>query len=225
MVGVLIFLLVVGTFYFIDTTFRINTITVLPSRDTIPVAGLPEIEGSYLFLTSEKSITDTIIRANPSIQNVEVIKKFPNAVELRVTRYKPVAYFKSVDGYFQLANEAHILGKSRDIDKKVLPIITYYQVIPFAQYQAGQQLPAQDIRDSIFFMQKLQEMGIRINSIDIAGFHMLGLYTENKKYYFSSEKERNIQIYHVEQAIKRFKTEKTEYKTIDVRFDKPVITF
>ena len=224
-VGFLAFTIVLLALYYVDTTYRIKSVNVVNNNDTIPVAGIPQIQGHYLFLTTEKDIADIITRTNPSVKSVEIIKQFPDTVQLRLTRHKPVAYLKSTDGYLQLADEAIILSKSSELSKLLLPVITYYQSIPFAQFQSGQQLPAKDIRDSLFFLRKLQEMGIRINSIDIAGFHMLGLYTEEKKYYFTSEKARNIQLYHVEQAIKKFKIENPEYKTIDVRFDKPVITF
>ncbi len=224
-VSISVFFIVIGILYFVDTTFRIQHVTLEANPGKLPVAGIPEIKGKYIFLTSEKTIADIITRTNPSIKSVIVAHQYPDTVQLSITRYEPVVYLKSQDGYFLLAEEAIILGKSSEIEKKQLPVMNYYQSVPFAEYQAGQQLPTQDIRDSIFFLKKMGDMGIRINSIDIAGFHMLGLYTEDKKYYFSSEKERNVQVYHLEQAMKRFRNEETEYKSIDVRFEKPVITF
>lgn len=223
--SVCVFFIAIGIFYFVDTTFRIQQVNISANPGQVPVAGILEIKGKYIFLTSEKTVADIITRTNPSIKSVIVARQYPNSIQLSITRYEPVVYLKSQDGYFLLTEEAIILGKSTEIGKKQLPVISYYQSIPFAEYQAGQQLPSQDIRDSIFFLKKMKDMGIRINSIDIAGFHMLGLYTEDKHYYFSSEKERNIQVYHLEQAIKRFKNEESDYKSIDVRFEKPVITF
>ncbi|CAN5146946.1 hypothetical protein BH09PAT2_BH09PAT2_09880 [soil metagenome] len=222
--GLVVFVIVLGALYFIDKTYRIINIVVSNNQKEIPIAGTPAIEGRYIFLTSEQEIADTITRTNPTIKSVTVAKQYPDTIKLSVTRYQRVANLKSNEGYFLLGDEGRILGKTKELEKSKLPVITYYQSIPFSQYQAGAQLPFEDIRDSIYFLGKLRAMGIVINSIDIAGFHMLGLYTEEKKYFFSSEKERAIQLYHMEQAIKRFKTEK-KYKSIDVRFDKPVITF
>ena len=225
LLGFVVFILVLGGLYFVDNTYRIKHIKVLKDQPSATVAGYPEIEEKYLFLTSEKDIAATITHTNPSIKSVSVHKVYPDTITLDIIRYEPLVYLKSQEGFFLLSDEAVILGKSKEQENKSLPVITYYQSVPFAEYQAGEQLPLQDIRDSIFFLRKLRELGVKINSIDIAGFHMLGLYTEDKKYFFSSEKDRSIQMYDIEQAIKRFKSEKSEYKAIDVRFDKPVITF
>lgn len=222
--GMSVFAALSGGLYYVDSTYRIKHF-VISNDPHMVVAGLPSIQNKYIFLTSEDEIADIITRTNPSVKAATVIKEYPDTIKLSLTRYQPVAYLKSQEGYFLLAEEGIIIGKSGDQEKKNVPVISYYQSIPFAQYQAGTRLPAKDIRDSIFFLGKLGEMGIKINSIDIVGFHMLGLYTDEKKYFFSSEKERNIQIYHIEQAINRFKDEEKEYKTIDVRFEKPVITF
>ncbi len=223
--GGAIFILVFSLILFVDTTFRIKNIQYLSTIDDVPVSGLPAIKDRHLFLTTEEEIVDIITRSNPTIKTVTVEKQYPDTISLTFVRYTPKAYLKTVDGYFLLAEEGIVLGKSQAVDNETLPIITYYQSSPFTQYQAGTQLPFQDIRDSIYFIGKLRSMGINIISIDIAGFHMLGLYTEDKKYFFSSEKERNIQIYHLEQAVKRFSTDDQVYETIDVRFEKPVITF
>ena len=54
---------------------------------------------------------------------------------------------------------------------------------------------------------------------------MLGLYTiDNKQFLFSAEKDKEIQIYQVEEICKEFKIKGKEFQIIDVRFDKPVVT-
>ncbi len=211
--------------YYIDTTYRIHTILVSHGNSGIPTAGFPAILNRFLFLTPEAEIADIITRTNPTIKSVTVTKEYPDTVKLSITRYEPAAYLKSIDGYFLLADDAIILGKYQELENSRLPVITYYQAIPFVQYQIGTQIPAKDIRDGIYFAQELRNRGIQINSIDIVGFHMLGLYTEEKEFYFSSEKERNTQIYHIEQSLKRLELDDVEYTAIDVRFEKPVISF
>ena len=67
-------------------------------------------------------------------------------------------------------------------------------------------------------------MGITINSIDIDGFHMLGLYGSDIAYIFAVEKDRKLQAYQLEQVVKKLKLEGTEYTKIDFRFDKPILT-
>ena len=75
------------------------------------------------------------------------------------------------------------------------------------------------------FLEKLQELRFKINSIDIAGFYMLGLYTNEKKFYFSSEKDRKKQVYLLESSVREMKIKGQEFITLDLRYENPVVTF
>src|SRR5690606_2689729 len=133
-----------------------------------------------------------------------ITKQYPNTLLTKVEYFKPLAILHTQEGYFLLSEEAVILEKSREEISKSLPVITYYQDIPFALYQAGQQLNFKEIQDSIYFLQKLGSMRMPVISIDIQGFHMLGLYTSDEVFFFSSEKDRKQQEYQLEATIKEF---------------------
>jgi hypothetical protein len=168
-----------------------------------------------------------IVKNNPYVKAVKIEKEYPSSLHLKVTYYSPLALLKVKDGFFLLSDEAHILAKSREeIQGKKLPLMNYYQNIPFSTYQAGQQILFKDIQDSMYFLQNMKELKPEVISIDIAGFYMLGLYTRTgEKYFFSSDKEREKQLYQLEQTVHYFKVNGKKYKTLDLRFDKPVVTF
>lgn len=223
--GIVIFILTIVALYYVDITYRVNHITVSVPQKNVVIAGLPAIEGKRMFLISQKHIEEIITSSNPRVQKVTAEKRYPDTIALSIQLYRDIAYLKSDEGFFLLGDEARVLGKSQSKIITRLPEITYYQSIPFTQYQAGTDLPMEDIKDALYFLQILQEMRISVNSIDIEGFHMLRLKTEHESYVFTSEKERQIQVYNLEQAIKKMKSDGLEYTSIDLRFDKPVITF
>ena len=63
-------------------------------------------------------------------------------------------------------------------------------------------------------------------TIDIKGQDMLVFNLESdKEIIFSNKKEKELQDYQLEFIIKQFKIEGKEFKKIDLRFEKPVVTF
>ena len=220
---VIIFIFTLAALLLIEKYYKITEIEVKNNTKGIQIAGIPVFKNKSIIFTSEENISNAIVQSNAIIKNVQVTKVFPNKVILRLELYNPVVYLKAYEGYYLLSEEGVILSKYASQENKRIPIILYYQNFPFADHQAGTKLGAKDIEDSIFFLQLLKSFKISIISIDIAGFHMLGLYSDNKKYIFTAEKDRKIQQYNLEQAIERFKIDGKDYKSIDVRFDKPVI--
>ena len=63
-------------------------------------------------------------------------------------------------------------------------------------------------------------------TIDIKGQDMLVFnLIDGKQIIFSNSKDKNTQNYQLELIIKQFKIEGKEFKKIDLRFDKPIISF
>ncbi|HRN71077.1 MAG TPA: FtsQ-type POTRA domain-containing protein [Candidatus Woesebacteria bacterium] len=210
--------------YIADNTFRITHIIIEPNnKRNTDLRGIQNIKGNYIFVVKESDIIDEIKIRNAYVKTVEVTKQYPDTLTLHISYYVPLAVLKVPDGYFLLGDEAVILEKNRTEFAHKLPHITYYQNIPFAHYQAGQQLDFKDIQDSLFYLQKLSVLKQTINSIDITGFHMLGLYTSEEVYLFSAEKERDQQVYQLEAVMREFMISGRKIKSLDVRFDKPVV--
>ncbi len=210
--------------YIADNTFRIHNINLQPShKRNADLKGIQSFKGEYIMFLDEKEIADSIKIRNSYVRNVEVTKQYPDTLSLKISYYVPLAVLTVPDGFFLLGDEAVILEKQREAFPNKLPQITYYQNIPFSNYQAGQELDFKDIKDSLFYLQKLSALKQTINSIDIKGFHMLGLYTSDEVYLFSSEKERDQQVYQLEVTMREFMVSGKKIKSLDVRFDKPVV--
>lgn len=223
-IGLFVFILVLVGLYIVDQEFRVRHIIVEPAhKRNDDIRGIQPIKGEMIWLLDEEETAAFIQSRNAYIKQVQVIKKYPDTVRVKVSYYSPIAILQVPDGFFLLGDEAVILEKSRAQFSQSLPIITYYQNIPFSNYQAGQELNFKDIKDSLFYLQKLVGMKETINSIDIKGFHMLGLYTSEEEYIFSAEKEREQQAYQLEATVREFMISGRKIKSLDVRFDKPVV--
>ncbi len=222
--SLLIFIVILGALFYVDSRFRVKDIVIQgQGGKKTEINGLHALEGKRIFFLKEHEEEELIKTRNSYIKNVSITKEYPEKLFLKVEYYKPLATLQTNDGYFLLSDEAEILEKSREPIGTSLPVITYYQTISFANYQAGQQLNFKEIQDSIFFLQKLAALRITVNSIDIQGFHMLGLYTTDEKFFFSSEKDRQQQEYQLEATIREFSINGNKVSSLDVRFDKPVV--
>ena len=67
------------------------------------------------------------------------------------------------------------------------------------------------------------DLELKINSIDISSLDMLGFNLDGKKLLFTTEKPVETQAYILEKVVGQFKIEGKDFKSLDLRFDKPVI--
>lgn len=213
---------VVGSLYLLNNYFLIRTVTLL-TKDKGTVSGLYALHNTNLLFLDENEASEIIRKQNPYVKTVNIKKQYPSTVIVQIILLKPAAYLQSAEGFFEIGENGRILGKIRGKTTKT-PLITYYQQFPYRNYQAGSYIENKDILVSLFFLHELKNVGMVIKTIDIAGFHMLGLYTEEQKFIFNVEKNRTMQSYEATQVIKQLKRQKKDFKTLDVRFDKPVIT-
>ncbi len=208
-----------------DSILRVKNVIVNGDRSTAPLQGVSEIKGAFIWRVGEDNI-EAIRQLNPSYTIDSVEKTYPSTITINVYKQVPGAYLTVDGGYLLLSTESVILEKTREEPSDSYPIIAFYQHIPFSTYSVGQVIDADEIEDSLYFLALVkQTTKERVDSIDIVSYNMLGLYTSNKTFFFSSEKEREMQQWQLEQAVKQFRIDGTAYTVLDVRFDKPIVKF
>lgn len=186
------------------------------------VKGLEGLAGENLLFVPEEEIREQILRSNPQVKGVTVYKSEPGVVDVEIQQRKPVAQLQSTDGYFLLCEEGVVIEKRREAFPSS-PIITYYQSIPFASTQAGSKIDFTDITTAIQLVQKLQQSGLTVTDIAINGSHVIRLTTEkSKEILVTSEKDLKQTIYELETIIRETARRDIEFKSIDLRFEKPV---
>ncbi len=211
--------------YRIDHAYRIEEMKVYGETKDFPFKGKKQYKGTYLWRLdlqdAEKYLTD----ANPYYRINSIRKVYPSAVEVEVSRLIPTAYLKVGDGYLLLSKEGIVLEKVREIENTGIPVITFYQNVPYNSFQRGDEIGFKEVEDSLYFLGIVQDARLKVNSIAIEGFHMLGLYTDSSTFLFSSEKDIELQKYQFEQSLRQLSVEGITFETLDLRFDKPIIRF
>jgi len=215
----------IGLLHYIDKLYQVKKIEVIGVSETETFIGISQFENKYIWVLEEERISQILDTINPSYKVAEVRKQYPNSLVIIVHRRYPSAYIEVGNGYLLLSKEGAILQKHREIEQESVPVIHYYQNIPYATFQAGTNIDKKDIRDALYFLEVIKGAKEKVVRIDIAGYHMLGLYTDTHEYFFSSEKNREVQLYQFEQVLTQLQIQGSKFKRIDFRFDKPVVIF
>lgn len=210
--------------FFFNQFFLVKKIEIISEKKFL-LANQNELLNKNLIFINKNKIAKKIIKENSLLKDVVVSKTWPNSIKLYVFFYDPVAALTVNNGFFYLSVDGRIISKTKN-NQLSSPIINYYQRLNNNFFQIGDWIDYSDIRQTLFYIDKLGQINLRILTIDIKGQDMLVFNLEDdKKIVFSSNKEKETQIYQLELIIRQFKIEGKEFKKIDLRFEKPVITF
>lgn len=187
------------------------------------VTSLYGLESLYrvnsLFLDKEK-IKKDLININPSVQSINIDYIFPNTLNILATENKKIAFIENNDLFLIVGENSRIIGKSKD--KPNLSEI-YIEQMNLESYNIGQYLPSDDIRKAISIIKSIKRIDNSIR-VDILGNSVILCNLEDKKILFGGKRDINEEIYDAMFMLESLKREGTEYKTLDIRFTKPVVS-
>lgn len=205
--------------FFLNGLFSVSQIEVL---GTDSLKGLEIIQAKLIFSLSKEKVENQLYLANPSVKSVEVTKIYPNKVKIEVLTGEVLAAFSVVDGYLFLSADGRILTKKRSLDSRPT-IINYYQKFGFNQFSVGERVTFEDVLYSLFFIEKISQLGLPIDVVDINGLDMLILKSSGKSYFLTTKKDRETQLNQLKTMVERLKLAAVDYESVDLRFDKPII--
>ena len=210
--------------FFINEFFLIKNIQLIAEKKFVLVNKDKLINKSLLF-ADEGKISKKIILENYLLKAAVVEKIWPDTLKISVVFYEPCASLIINNGFFILSCDGRILQKTQDTLND-LPVINFYQKLNSGFFQIGDWIDYKDIKQALFFVDKLQQINTVPLTIDIKGQDMLVFnLAGTKKIIFSNSKDRETQDYQLELIIKQFKIEGKDFNKIDLRFDKPIISF
>lgn len=209
-------------FYFLDKFLSIKNIVI--TGTTNKIIGLEELKNLNTFFLNTEESADNIVRKNPAIKSIVIEKKLPNTLIVKVIENKLLASLIVSNGYFYLSEEGRIIFKAKSNLEKI-PTITFYQKLNFQQHNAGDHITYKDIQYGLFFIKSLTDLGFKVESLEINGVNMLLFNLKDKKIIFSSDKDKELQLYLLDEIVRQFKIEGKNYKEIDLRYDKPIVRF
>lgn len=210
--------------YGLNTFIRVQKIIIGGDNNIGSLRGLSSYYQKNLFILSEKDIENNLLKENPELKSATVNKKFPDSLVITVSLQPALASIELHDGYAYLSETGKIISKSRE-KKDQFPLIHYYQKMNYSSFSAGEDIQYIDVVSALHFLKKLSDLGLKTDTVDINGLDMLLFTIGDKKLYFTTEKDTKTQDYELEQIIRQFKVEGRDFKSLDLRFEKPIIRF
>lgn len=205
------------------TWFTIARIEIhIADPENNSIVGTREYYNQSIFLISEQEVAKSITKKNALVESVKVSKVYPYTLRLDVELSTPVAALTVKNGYYILSTKARVIEKTHE-KPQGFPLITYYESLPYEQIQLGIHIDYEDIEAALNLSQKLSDLGVVVDTVDISSFHMIACKGEGKEYVFSSDGDISLQEYQLEAILKQLKVQGKEYTKLDFRFDKPVI--
>ncbi|MBI2641639.1 hypothetical protein HYW87_03540 [Candidatus Roizmanbacteria bacterium] len=225
--GLFISLLIIFFFivlYFLYGLFLVRNIVVISKNKKKDIQGLSVYQNKNILLLSTEVAEKEILKKNAQLQKVSIKKVLPQKLLVEVAQYLPIAFLKVSNGFFVLSEDGRILFKKKEEDKG-LPVMNYYQTFDAASYDVGQFLNLKDITTTLIFLKKLNELGMKVDDVAIDGPHMILCKVQNKELIFSAEKSKEKTLLELETIVRQFTVEGKEFKSLDLRFDKPIVKF
>ena len=204
-----------------NTLYKVANVRIISDKP-ISLIGIEAFYGKNTVFLSMEEIRRSIFDNNPLVKKVQVDKAYPGTLVITIEKNQPFAYLLVDRGYFVLSTDGRILKKVSDIGS-LGPVINYYQKLTYSSYQAGDVIDLEDILTALHFTETVEGLGLPVLGIDINGFNMIRLQLVNKMVFFTTEKEIPRQDYQLDTLIRQFKVEGRDFKSLDLRFDKPII--
>ncbi len=201
---------------------RLFSISHINLSGTDHINGIDKLYRKIIFFISIPESEKNLYSENPHIQSVKVNKLYPNTLHIIIQKAEPIAQLVVDEGFFVLSDDARIITKARKKDTEI-PTISYYQKLHFNEYERGEILAKKDITFSVFFIKSFIRDEILVDSVDIVNLNMILLNSEGKKYIFTADKEKESQLKIFQTIYTRMKVDGIEYRTLDMRFEKPII--
>lgn len=210
--------------FFVNRFFLVKNIQLISEKKIVLVNQDKLINKSLLFANQDQ-ISKKIIEENHLLKTAVIEKIWPDTLKITISFYEQCASLVINNGLFNLSCDGRILQKIQNTQQN-LPVINYYQKLNSGFFQTGDWIDYKDIKQALFFVERLKQINIFPLTIDIKGqdmlvFNLIG----TKKIIFSNSKDKEVQSYQLELIIKQFKIEGKDYNKIDLRFDKPIVSF
>ena len=213
--------LIFGLHNFFTTFFLIKTIKIAGSpRENLK--GIEKLGDRNLLFLNKVKWKEEIERENPILKKVEIKKEFPSQVLIKFEKRKgrAVIFEPNSSNSFLIDDEGVILEKQKE--EKKLPVI----IASLQNFKIGDRIKNKNITfvlDLILVLEERAEES-RFEFDEILKTLKITL-SEKILILISLERGKKKTIYSLQMLLKKFKIEGNWPKKIDLRFEKPILTF
>lgn len=201
-------------------TFQLESIYVRSSPDIFPDRSVFQVRANVIFL-STTSFAEKIVRASPYIKAARVTKQFPSSLLVEIEERLPVATFRLEGTPWFVDGESVLLPGIPRLFEKELPIVTCLVAV-----DAGGQVSDQKLRVAFEVAHDLATDGTskltEIGCEESTG--ALIMLIDDVLVRMSADKGRQELSPALLFLFKQFRIEGKRPKTVDLRFEKPVLT-
>lgn len=197
---------------------------------TIRIAGEPEqaiknvesLGGQNLFFLNQGRWEEKLKRENPTLREIKIKKEFPSQVLISFQKRKPqvIIFDPGSENSFLIDEEGVILEKS--LEEERLPMI----IASLQNFKIGDRIKDKSIGLALELIPILEgsaessrfeiDKDLKILKITLA---------KKVEIFISLEKEKDVTVFALQTLAKKFKIEGNWPAKIDLRFEKPVLTF
>ncbi|MEX2028336.1 MAG: FtsQ-type POTRA domain-containing protein [Candidatus Curtissbacteria bacterium] len=176
-----------------------------------------KIIGSNIIFINEGDLKDQIKKRYNCVADIKISKKLPNTLQVDVANFEPSVQIEGTNLYLaangQVTDSAGskkpVLYLTKSIEIAKNQKITDNQTVYAAQIAAG-----------------LTKSDFTVASIRLLDARDIAVYSPQEAIaIFSSDKDLNLQIDSLQQVLAKARIDATKIAKIDLRFDKPVVTF
>jgi len=217
-----VFIGAVTGLFIVYRQFDVKEIKVINADQSVNIMGLYQYKNQNLLLINLQQAADYIYRANPKLSQVKVSKSYPNTLIISVEWASGLAQIQVANGYFLLDEKARIIEKNK-MPRIDFPLIHYYQLLNYLNYDSGEQLDFQDLKDTLFLLVRMRSLNFNVLSVDINGTDMLAFNLKDKTVLFTTDKDLNVQWQQAADIYRQLKINGKDFHRLDLRYDQPVI--
>lgn len=176
-----------------------------------------ELKGKLIFLLSEKSLTERVQRRIPCAQNVKVKKIYPSKISIELKSPIPVAQIASTSN--QIMDDGTIIYGQ---DSK-LPQLYLKEEI---RIPAGEKILDPVVIFTVSIVKEITKTDFHPIIVRIISDQEVIAYDSVQKIaVFTPQKDVNLQVDSLQQTLAAAKIDGDKITKIDLRFEKPVVTF
>lgn len=199
----------------VNTIFTIRNVEVSGEAVNIVIDPV-KLPRNLLFFPVD-SVTEQILKAYPLVKSVTLKKRYPSTLIVIITPRKPFAIVGVEKEIYALDADGVVLGKYPN--NTDLPTIT----IALSPMQPGDRVADRAVTAAIGFLRETASM-TSVSDIVIHDASSLRAYADTMSIVFPQHADMRTLARTLQTMISGFRIKGTLPKTIDFRFDKPVIT-
>lgn len=210
-------LFVIGIFAIIDRVFRIQEIQVTGASVTVEVD--PKKLTKNLLFFPRDLVRSELLSDNPLLSDVVITKKYPHTLIFTLSVRTPVARLQIISRQLLVDGRGVVLGEN-SAATNLLPVIA----IPIEVAQPGATIQDARIISALSF---IQEIGSSLPLTQISAFDSTSLLAKigNTDILFREDASMRETATTLQTIFSGFRIKGTLPTRIDLRFDKPIVTF